>query len=122
MANTLTHLIRIFDSRFVGQDQFGNRYYQRRRPDPWGRIKRFVIYKNQTDASLIPPEYHGWMHYTVDEFPMPADVKTSFRAFYQKPHRPNLSGSRMAYRPTRAPATGDYQPWSPTKKPSQNNK
>ncbi|MGH6798662.1 MAG: NADH:ubiquinone oxidoreductase subunit NDUFA12, partial [Roseiarcus sp.] len=40
---------------------------------------------------------------------------------WQKPHLPNLTGTPLAYRPPgsvlegghRAPATGDYEPWTP---------
>ena len=114
MANTLTNLIRLLDSRYVGDDHLGNKYYTRKKTDPWGRIKRFVIYHGKDDASLLPPEYHAWMHYIVDEFPTAGP--TGYRRFYQKPHRANLSGSAMAYRPKRARATGDYKSWSPTSK------
>ncbi|MGI9461045.1 MAG: NADH-ubiquinone oxidoreductase subunit NDUFA12 family protein [Alphaproteobacteria bacterium] len=114
MANILTHLIKIFDSRFIGSDPLGNRYYERRKYDAWGRKKRFIIYiGKEDDASLLPPEYHAWMHYIIDDFPTAG--QTSYRRFYQKPHSANLSGSRMAYKPKRSPATGDYRSWSPNK-------
>ena len=52
----------------VGEDEFGNRYYRRR----GGKIdlslgfeRRWVIYKNYAEASMIPPAWHGWMHHTV---------------------------------------------------------
>ena len=121
MANTFTTLIRLLDSRYVGVDHLGNKYYTRKKTDPWGRKKRFVIYRGKDDASLLPPEYHAWMHYIVDEFPMPSvDKSAAYRPHYQKPHQANVSGSAMAYRPKRAPATGDYKKWSPsaTKKTS----
>ncbi|MDI9313834.1 MAG: NADH-ubiquinone oxidoreductase subunit NDUFA12 family protein [Hydrotalea sp.] len=124
MANTLTKLIRLLDSRYVGTDPYGNKYYTRRKTDPWGRIKRFVIYRGKADASLLPPEYHAWMHYIVDQFPTPNYTTLNapgagYRQFYQKQHRANLSGSAMAYRPKRATATGDYTSWSPNKPASK---
>ncbi|MCX8515492.1 MAG: NADH-ubiquinone oxidoreductase subunit NDUFA12 family protein [Alphaproteobacteria bacterium] len=111
MANIFTQCVRLFDSRPIGRDPYGNRYYQRRRLDAWGRLRRFIIYKGADDASLVPPEYHGWLHYTTDEFPR---ATSHYRPFYQRPHQANVSGSRFAYQPDRAPATSDYQPWSPT--------
>jgi len=98
---------------FVGEDLFGNSYY---RSADGGR--RWVIYKEVAEASLVPPEWHGWLHHTVAEPPTvaPPAVKP-----WEQEHVPNLTGSPMAYRPPgsllgkakRAPATGDYEAWRP---------
>ncbi|KAJ1393948.1 NADH ubiquinone oxidoreductase subunit NDUFA12-domain-containing protein, partial [Ochromonadaceae sp. CCMP2298] len=52
-----------------GSDKFGNRYYE----DldlPYGQ-HRWVEYANahNYDASMIQPEWHGWMHHVYDETP-----------------------------------------------------
>jgi NADH:ubiquinone oxidoreductase subunit len=104
----------------VGEDEFGNRYYEARtnRNSYDGRKRRWVIYSNYADASKVPPEWHGWLHYTFDELPSEATLpKKSF----EKPHVPNLSGTPFAWRPKgslarggkRPSATGDYQAWTP---------
>ena len=58
------------------------------------------------------------MHHTVD---LPPTIdKVTPRAWW-KPHRPNLTGTPGAYRPSgstlaqsrRPKATGDYKPWVP---------
>ena len=55
---------RLFTWRYgsrVGEDGFGNVYYQTK-----DGKRRWVIYRDQSEASLVPPEWHGWLHYTVD--------------------------------------------------------
>ena len=37
---------------------------------PLGVPRRWVIYRNLAEASQMPPDWHGWMHYMVDT---PAD-------------------------------------------------
>jgi NADH:ubiquinone oxidoreductase subunit len=97
----------------VGEDEFGNRYYRER-----NGTRRWVIYRDLAEASKVPPDWHGWLHYTVDEPP----VDDEYRARpWQKPHQPNMTGSPEAYRPEgstlisgkRPPATGDYKAWRP---------
>ena len=46
---------------------------------------------------MIPPSWHGWMHHTVDLPPTEENYKPRP---WQKPHRPNLTGTPAAHRPT----------------------
>ncbi|MBU2532326.1 MAG: NADH:ubiquinone oxidoreductase subunit NDUFA12 [Alphaproteobacteria bacterium] len=105
--------------RFVGEDEGGNKYYEQRSGvGPLGRPRRWVIYKALSEASLVPPEWHGWLHYTVDTPPTEEDYQARP---WQKPHRPNMTGTPEAYRPQgsiltnerRPSATGDYKAWKP---------
>jgi NADH:ubiquinone oxidoreductase subunit len=98
---------------FVGEDEFGNRYYSEK-----NGARRWVIYNGTAEASAIPPGWHGWMHHRVDT-PPPSE---SYKAReWQKPHQPNLTGSSKAYRPQgslavageRPRVTGDYDAWTP---------
>jgi NADH:ubiquinone oxidoreductase subunit len=106
---------------FVGEDEFGNRYYRTRR----GKIdrtlnmeRRWVSYNGYAEPSTVPPAWHGWLHHTVNTPPTSEDYKP--RA-WQKPHRSNMTGTPGALRPTgstlalgrRPRATGDYKPWTP---------
>lgn len=106
----------------VGTDETGNRYYQAR--DETGR--RWVIYNGVVEATRVPPEWHGWLHHTVDEPPESATGANYAPHAWEKPHQPNLTGTPLAYRPagslskSHAPATtgpasgqGAYQPWQP---------
>ena len=101
---------------FVGKDEFGNKYYR----DKKGH-RRYVIYNGTSEASSIPPGWHGWMHYITDV--PPVDEKYQPRS-WQKTHQSNQTGTAHAYRPDgstlasgqRPPATGDYEAWQPNNK------
>ena len=104
---------------FVGEDAFGNRYYQSRdRKSYDGRKRRWVLFNGYADASKVTPEWHGWLHYTVEHPPTEQPLP---RRAWVKPHTPNLSGTPFAWRPRgsiarggeRPRATGDYQAWRP---------
>ena len=97
--------------RLVGTDEFGNRYYENR------RARRWVIYNGYAEASSIPPGWYGWMHKTVDEPPIAASYQPRE---WEKPHLPNATGTRAAYRPQGSlyfpapkPPPRDYEPWQP---------
>ena len=98
----------------MGTDEFGNRYYIGNKRDSFGRHVRRVAYKKQPDPSLVPPEWHLWLHYTSSEVPKK-------RYSWQQRHHPNLTGTPLAYFPPghllkhskRDKATGDYVAWNP---------
>jgi NADH:ubiquinone oxidoreductase subunit len=104
----------------IGLDAEGNRYFEARdAKDSYdGRKRRWVIYKGYAEASKVPPEWHGWLHYTFDE---PPTVEPLNRRVWEKDHLPNMTGTLEAWRPTgsiarggeRPSATGDYEAWSP---------
>lgn len=103
--------------RYVGKDVFGNRYYEARRQHKSEfRRRRWVMYNGIPEASKIPPQWHGWMHYTFAA-PLPETKKHG----WQKEHQPNLTGTVGRYLPSghiskptpRAKAEADYTPWSP---------
>lgn len=101
----------------VGADSLGNVYFEGGK-DLDGTPRRWVIYKGSNDASRIDPEWYLWLHKTADGHP---DESLPPRRAWEKPPLPNVTGTPMAYRPAgaleaggvRAPATGDYQAWSP---------
>jgi NADH:ubiquinone oxidoreductase subunit len=103
----------------VGRDGDGNKYYRAKARKGYKRERRWVIYKGAPEASKVPPEWHGWLHYQTDA--IPSDNALSFRRPWQKPHKPNMTGTTGAYRPPghilmggqRHKATGDYEAWSP---------
>jgi NADH:ubiquinone oxidoreductase subunit len=119
MATIGTLLFTWIKGRQVGQDEFGNRYYEARRASADGIVKRWVLYRGMAEASKIPPHWHGWMHYTTDKLPAAEDIR---RYDWQKPHLPNLTGTQGRYLPPghlqkggqRAnSASGDYEAWNP---------
>lgn len=102
--------------RYVGSDAFGNRYYEQR-GQSGKQARRWVIYRGVVEPSKVPAAWHGWLHHTHDA---PAQEYAQ-RFAWQKPHLPNLTGTQGRYLPAghiekaaaRAPATSDYQPWTP---------
>ena len=106
---------------FKGTDDYGNSYYEARdASDSYdvGRKRRWVIYRGYAEASKVPAEWHGWLHYTFDEPPTEANLP---RRAWEKDHRPNLTGTIHAWKPPgslarggeRPRATGDYEAWTP---------
>ncbi len=106
-------------AQLVGRDGGGNKYYRAKARPGYKHERRWVIYKGMPEASKVPPEWHGWLHHQTDK--LPDGEGPSFRRPWQKPHRPNLTGTKEAYRPPghileggqRDKATGDYEAWSP---------
>ena len=103
----------------VGEDDAGNKYYKEKHPQNAAREKRWVIFPDdqRVEASLVPPEWHAWLHRYTDEPPKMEDHRWD----WQKPHVRNQTGTANAYRPpghdtqggTRAAASGDYEAWQP---------
>jgi NADH:ubiquinone oxidoreductase subunit len=107
--------------QFVGEDEFGNRYYRALGAliDPSaGPERRWVIYNGPVEASAVPPGWRGWLTHTVDV--APSEESYTPRP-WEKPHKPNMTGTPDAYRPRgsqlsvgqRPAATGDYVAWTP---------
>jgi len=100
----------------VGKDNDGNRYFTEKKAIKGRRRRRWVLFAGKPDATAVPPEWHAWLHYTVNEPLTPAADKP-----WVKEHVPNLTGTSGAYLPpghdrrggVRAPATGDYEAWQP---------
>lgn len=101
----------------VGEDAMGNVYYQGGE-DSEGRTRRWVIYKESSEPSQIPPGWHGWMHHRTDVAP---PSETYEARDWEQAHQPNLTGTAGAYRPkgsilnqgARPTVTGDYDAWTP---------
>ncbi len=112
-----TRLYTLFCGECVGEDEFGNRYYQQRRKPASGRVRRWVMYKGKAEASKVPARWHRWLHYTTEQ--TPKDNRPAYK--WEKQHLPNLSGTQYAYAPKgslrqggkRYRVSGDYEAWKP---------
>lgn len=112
-----TWLFTVQRGREVGRDDQGNRYFEEKAARKGRKKRRWVIYDGLVEASRVPPDWHTWLHFLVDT---PPDGSAPRRA-WQKPHRPNYTGTAEAYRPAgslareavRAKGTGDYEAWVP---------
>ena len=102
-----TFIYTLLTGKFAGNDQFGNKYYSN------SKGKRWVIYKDNVEASKIPPEWHLWIHYL--SINIPSDKIKSFS--WQKKHEENLTGTERAYKPEGSLATNPkknmkkYETW-----------
>lgn len=102
----------------VGQDSLGNTYYRARKTSAGQRERRWVMFADEPEASLVPPEWRGWLHYTL---PVPMAADSPYRKAWQQNHQPNLTGTGAAYLPPghalrggqRATSTSDYEAWKP---------
>lgn len=101
------------EGELVGEDKYGNKYYQNNRYF-YGR-NRWVIYNKNTgleyDGSMIPAEWFGWMHYKVDE---PPTVKKPVSYKWMADHDANPSATKKAYVPY-STAKPKYESWVPGK-------
>ena len=105
----------LFGGKLMGEDQFGNKYYEK-------GARRMVMYNGLAESSKVPPLYHGWLH-GGGEFPGESEYAAPR---WLKPHLPNLSGTGAAYYPKRHPSQslreaasgtrmrGSYNSWNPS--------
>lgn len=105
-----------FKGRLVGEDELGNRYYEEKDSSLPDRQRRWVLYRDGREASKIPPHWHGWLHYTLDE--PPQNHQYCPTTAWQKEPGQNLTGTPQAYRPTGSllgvsKVKQDYKPWFP---------
>tara|TARA_E500000331_G_scaffold311378_1_gene318652 strand:+ start:82 stop:450 length:369 start_codon:yes stop_codon:yes gene_type:complete len=84
-----TFIYTLFTGKLMGKDQFGNKYYKN------SKDRRWVIFKNNIEASKIPPEWHAWIHFTNRNVPLDENEKFS----WQKKYVENLTGTSEAYKP-----------------------
>ena len=87
-----TRIKTILSGKLIGSDEYGNKYYQNKRG------KRWVIYSDEIDASKIPVEWYSWMHFTPNKIEKNHELK---KYEWQKPHKPNLTGTEDAYHPNK---------------------
>ncbi len=91
--------------KLVGQDSLGNKYYSERflltKPSNQ-RPRRWVRYQGIKEASKIPAEWHGWLHFTTDQLPTEG-MRPTYA--WQKAHLPNATGTKHAYSPSTSPPT-----------------
>ncbi|KAL7611210.1 probable NADH dehydrogenase [ubiquinone] 1 alpha subcomplex subunit 12 [Lactuca sativa] len=121
-GNLLQTKIHNIGATLVGVDKVGNKYYEKLHQTQYGR-HRWVEYasKDRYNASQVPPEWHGWLHFITDH--------TGDELLMLKPkrygldHKENFSGEGDEYiyhskGHTLNPGQRDwtrYQSWQPTK-------
>lgn len=106
----------------VGEDGAGNRYYRGRGRLFWREERRWVVYAGngtgEIEASSVTPGWNAWLHHNLEHPPSETPLVTKV---WEKPHLPNLTGTKARYLPPghtmrggRLPrTTGDYEAWRP---------
>ena len=84
-----TFLKTLFFGKFVGEDTYGNKYYKSKSDQRW------IVYKDNIEASKITSEWFLWIHHTISEIP----VKQKKKYLWQKEHLENQTGTPSAYKP-----------------------
>lgn len=127
----MTRLTTILHGKKIGEDNYGNCYYQatprqyfwqfwRPRKTKWGNDRRWVIYakkfrKYGLEASAVPAEWNMWLHHTADE-----PLSEQNQHGWQKPFIANPTGTKEAILPKSAKNEGerqassvDFHAWQP---------
>ena len=86
-----TFLQTFFFGKYVGSDEYGNKYYKNKND------KRWVVYSKNIEATKISSNWYLWIHHTVDKVPDNGEKKYS----WQKKHQENLTGTKNSYKPTK---------------------
>ena len=84
-----TFIYTLFTGKFIGSDQFGNKYYTN------SKGRRWVIYKDNIESSKIPPDWHSWIRFL--KINKPSNEGKKF--VWQKQYEENLTGTDRAYKP-----------------------
>ena len=87
-----TNLQTIFSGKLKWKDSFGNKY------DESKSGKRWIIYKDEVNASKIPVEWYSWIHFTKNKI---EDNHELEKYSWQKRHQPNLTGTKSSYHPNK---------------------
>ena len=109
-----TNLYTFLNGKKVGEDYFGNSYYESK-----DKKNRWCIYSSQSDASRIGPEWNSWLRFISNSTPQGGD--TGYE--WQKVFNGNLTGIEGTYKPgiVRVNSSkedlnsykSDYQAWKP---------
>ena len=86
-----TFLKTLFFGKYVGADEFGNKYYQSKKNERW------IVYANNIEATKISSEWYLWIHHTIDKIPDANEKKYK----WQKKHLENQTGSNNSYKPVK---------------------
>ena len=121
--NSLATVVRTWlRGEFVGEDEFGNRYYRTKGARDRASERRWALYSGPAEPTRVPPGWHAWLRGTLErppsERPLPAPR-------WEKEYQPNLTGTDRAYyppgsirrggeRPAGPPTGSGYEPWRPS--------
>ena len=64
-----TFLKTLFFGKFVGSDDYGNKYYKSKKDERW------VVYADNIEATKITSDWFLWIHHTIDKIPESKESK-----------------------------------------------
>ena len=101
-----TYIFTAKNGIYVGSDNFGNKYFKSKKDE-----RRWVIYSRENDASCVSPNWHGWLHRTIDKIPSSSAITGEKMHELHK----NMTGTADAYHPNKfgKPINREYTSWEP---------
>ena len=87
-----TFLKTLFYGKYVGKDEFKNKYYKSKKDERW------VVYSSNIEATKISSEWYLWIHHTVNKIP---DQNGKKKYLWEKDHLENQTGSNNSHRPVK---------------------
>ena len=87
-----TFLKTLFFGKYVGSDEFGNKYYKSKKNERW------VIYAKNIEATKITSDWYLWIHHTIDKIP---DTTKEKKYPWQKKHLENQTGTEQCFKPVK---------------------
>ena len=88
-----TYLKTLFFGKYVGKDEFGNKYYKNKNDDRW------VVYSKSVEATKITTEWYLWMHHTLKQYSRRKKRKKNI--FGKKNTKRNQTGTNNRYKPVK---------------------
>ena len=86
-----TFLKTLFFGKYVGSDEYGNKYYKNKNNERW------VVYSKNIEATKITSDWYLWIHHTIDKIPDNKEAKFS----WQKKHLENQTGTKKSFKPVK---------------------
>ena len=109
--NLGTILYTIFFGKEMGRDKLGNRYYVLKN----NIKKRWVIYKNEKDPTVIPIKWQIWLTSDSEQ-----TLNNNQKFNWEKDRKQNLTGTSDAYHPVKmssklkSKTKTKYKSWDPS--------
>ena len=87
-----TFIYTLLTGKFVGKDEFENKYYTNRSG------KRWVVYSGEIEATKISSDWYSWIHHINNKIEKSKDIK---KYAWQKQSQPNKTGTSESYHPNK---------------------
>lgn len=109
-----------FFGKKVGEDEFGNTFYESKKPSRYfGRYMRWVLYNGIPEPTKVSVKWYSWLHHQENKAPT---SEKSMKYKWMQHRSLNLTGSKLSYFPPghflsknkiKPKSTGDYTIWIP---------